>query len=264
MDFFKVILDIFNKIKKDKIFVYSSHASFYILISAIPFITLFISLIRLFAQVSEYEIIKVFLSFFPEASLTAAKRILEEVFYKTSGGFLSFSALSLFWTASRGISALRRGLRFIYGIDNLTFIKDLLTSIILMFFVIIVIVSLLILAVFSVIISSEFIMLLLGFIVLTIIFTLVYFLFSDRKIPVISNLPGGILASFSWMIFIRIFSFYIENFSNYSYIYGSLTAIFLLVLWIYFSTIIFFLASELNIIIYLGFFNKANKKGTVK
>ncbi len=260
MNFFNAMLNIFNKIKQDKIFVYSSHASFYILISAIPFITLFISLIKLFAQVSEYEIIRVFLSFFPEASLSAAKRILEEVFYKTSGRFLSFSALSLFWTASRGISALRRGLRFIYGVGTPTFIKDFLTSILLMFFVIIVIVSLLALAVFSVIISSEFIMFLVGFFALTIIFTLVYFLFSDRKIPLFSNLPGGILASFSWIVFIRIFSFYIENFANYSYIYGSLTAIFLLVLWIYFSTIIFFLASELNIILFL---KNTNKKGTV-
>ncbi len=261
MKIYKVILSIFNKIKQDKIFVYSSHASFYILISAIPFITLFISLIKLFASVSEYEIIKVFLSFFPEASLSAAKRILEEVFFKTSGKFLSFSAISLFWTASRGISALRRGLRFVYRLENPTFLRDFLTSILLMFFVIVVIVSLLVLAVFSVIISSEFVMFLIGFFTLTIIFTLVYFLFSDRKIPLLSNLPGGISAAFSWIIFIRIFSFYIENFANYSYIYGSLTAIFLLVLWIYFSTIIFFLASELNIILFLGFF-KSNKKGT--
>lgn len=258
----KVIINIFNKIKQDKIFVYSSHASFYILISAIPFATLFISLIKLFASVSEYEIIKIFLSFFPEASSDAAKKILEEVFYKNSGKFLSFSALSLFWTASRGISALRRGLRFIYEVKNPSFIIDFLTSIALMFFVIVVIISLLILAVFSVIINSEFVMLLVGFFTLTGIFTLIYFLFSDRKLPVFSNLPGGILAAFSWTTFIRVFSFYIEHFSNYSYIYGSLTAIFLLVLWIYFSTIIFFLSAELNIILYSGFF-KDNKKGTV-
>ncbi|MBR5808618.1 MAG: YihY/virulence factor BrkB family protein [Clostridia bacterium] len=258
MKIFKVLLNIFNKIKGDKIFVYSSHASFYILISAIPFITLFVSLIKLFAQISEYEIIKVFLSFFPEASLSAAKRILEEVFFKTSGRFLSFSLVSLFWTASRGISALRRGLRFIYELENPSFIKDFLTSIVLMFFVSVIIISLLILAVFSVIISSDFIMFLIGFFTLTIIFTLVYFLFADRKIPLLSNLPGGILASFSWIAFIRIFSFYIEHFTNYSYIYGSLTAIFLLVLWVYFSTIIFFLASELNILVFLN-----KQKGTV-
>ena len=258
MKIFKVLLNIFNKIKGDKIFVYSSHASFYILISAIPFITLFVSLIKLFAQISEYEIIKVFLSFFPEASLSAAKRILEEVFFKTSGRFLSFSLVSLFWTASRGISALRRGLRFIYELENPSFIKDFLTSIVLMFFVSVIIISLLILAVFSVIISSDFIMFLIGFFTLTIIFTLVYFLFADRKIPLLSNLPGGILASFSWIAFIRIFSFYIEHFANYSYIYGSLTAIFLLVLWVYFSTIIFFLASELNILVFLN-----KQKGTV-
>jgi len=249
MTAYTVILNIFNKIKRDKIFVYSSHASFYILISAIPFITLFISLIKLSASISEYEIIKIFLSFFPEASTSAAKRILEEVFYKTSGQYLSFSAISLLWTASRGISALRRGLRCIYELDNPSFLKDLLLSLLLMFFVILIIISLLILAVFSAIISSEFTILLIGFFTLTAIFTLVYFLFSDRKIPLISNLPGGISATFSWIVFIRIFSLYIDNFANYSYIYGSLTAIFLLVLWIYFSIIIFFLSAELNIII---------------
>lgn len=262
MKIYYIIKRIFNKIKEDKIFVYSSHASFYILISAIPFTTIFIYLVKLFATVSKYEIINIFLSFFPEASLIALKRILEEIFYKTSGKFLSFSAVSLFWTASRGISAIRRGLRFVYGVENPTFIKDFLSSIVLMLFAIFVIVGLLVLAIFSVIITSEFLLFLLGFFVLTTIFTLIYFLFSDRKIPLKFNLPGGVLAALSWMVFIRIFSFYIDHFSNYSYIYGSLTAIFLIVLWIYFSTIIFFLSAELNILLFQGLLKDNNKKGT--
>lgn len=252
MEIYNVILRIFNKIKRDKIFVYASHASFYILISAIPFITLFISLTEQFLSLPEYEISKVILSFFPEVSLSAARKILEEVFYKSSGELLSFSAISLFWTASRGVSALRRGLRFIYGYDTLPFITDVLSSIWLMFFMILLVFFMLILAVFSVTITSGILMFFIGFSVLTGIFSLVYFLFSGRKMPFKSNLPGGVSASFSWILFIRIFSFYIEHFSNYSYIYGSLTTIFILVLWLYFSTIIFFLGAELNIIIYSG------------
>lgn len=263
MKIYNVILRIFNKIKRDKIFVYASHASFYILISAIPFITLFISLTELFFFVPEHEISNVILSFFPEASLEAAREILEEIFYKSSGSLLSFSAVSLLWTASRGVSALRRGLRFIYGFDTLPFITDVLSSILLMLFMILLVVFLLILAVFSVTITSGIIMFLLGFIVLTVIFSLVYFLFSGRKLPLKSNLPGGISASFFWILFIRIFSFYIEHFSNYSYIYGSLTTIFILVLWLYFSTIIFFLGAELNIILFSGLLKRRTKKGTV-
>lgn len=255
-----LIFRIYDKIKHDKIFIYSSHASFYILISAIPFITFSISLIKEFLIISEQEISNVLLPFFPIATQHAAENIIYEIFEKTSGGFISFSVISLLWTASRGISAIKRGLRSIYNLQPLNFFKDILTSILLMLFLISVIIILIFVAVFSSAITSGFIIFLIGFSLFVLLFSLIYYLFTARKFPLHAHLPGGISASMFWLIFIRTFSVYIEHFANYSYIYGSLTAVFLIALWIYFSTIIFFLGAELNIVIFSGYFKKESNK----
>ena len=256
MKIFSAILNIFNRIKQDKIFVYSSHTSFYILISAIPFITVFISVVQLFVRVTEYDITNALISFIPTASQNTAFSVLNEIFHKPSGRLISFSAVSFLWTSSRGVSAIRRGLRFIYRFENPLFVYDVLISVIQMFLTISIAAFFLI---FSILVTFYLPILpgfLIGFFMLSSIFTLLYYFFADRKIALKKHLPGAGLASFSWIIFIRVYSFYIENFSNYSYIYGSLTAILLLALWIYFSIIIFFLGAEFNKILNKDFLHK--------
>ena len=128
------IITIIDKIKKDKIFVYSSHASFYILISAIPFITLSFSIINFLFSVNENNIYDILLPFLPKPVQSAAENIFKEIFTKTSKNYISFSLITLLWTASRGISAIKRGLRQIYNLKNQSFIKDAVLSILQMFF----------------------------------------------------------------------------------------------------------------------------------
>ena len=48
-----------------------------------------------------------------------------------------------------------------------------------------------------------------------------------------SQLPGAVFATAGWLIFSRVFSFYIVHFWRLSYIYGSLTAVILVILWLY-------------------------------
>lgn len=254
MKYYRLIHKIVQKIKDDKIFVYSSQASFYILISAIPFITLFISIIKEFIMLTEYDISQSLLDFFPSTTQNTVSRIVNEIIGNVSGGFISFSILSLIWTSSRGISGIRRGIHFIYNVKSSGFFYDIFSSIILMITMIFLIILILVTSmVFSSIFSGIFLTIL-GFIIMSYIFSIVYYLFSKRLLSFWKNIPGGFFASISWIAFIKIFSFYIKNFSNHSYIYGSLTTILLLALWIYFSTIILFLGAELNIMLSNGFF----------
>lgn len=254
MIIFELILKISKKIRQDKIFVYSSHASFYLLISAIPFATLLIALIKQFLFITEYDINAILLPFFPKATHDVAESIIKEVFYKTDGVFLSISLFSLLWTASRGISAIRRGVFIIYGLSERNFIADILSGIALMLVLIIVMLALAGISVFlTAKVPEEFT----GIIALPSLamgFSFIYFLLSQRKFPFKSHLPGAVFSSVSWFLFIRIFSFYVKHFSSYSSLFGSLTAIFILALWVNFSTIIFFFGAELNIMISKGFF----------
>lgn len=68
----------------------------------------------------------------------------------------------------------------------------------------------------------------------------------DKRQPVKAIGPGIILALVSWMLVSIGFSFYVENFSNYSVIYGTLGAVIVLLMWLYMTAIILIMGAELN------------------
>lgn len=58
--------------------------------------------------------------------------------------------------------------------------------------------------------------------------------------------PGILTALILWMIVSVAFSFYVENFANYSIIYGALGAVIVLLMWLYLTAIILILGAEVN------------------
>ncbi len=87
---------------------------------------------------------------------------------------------------------------------------------------------------------------LLALTILTIIFAGLYAVIPDRKQSLWLQLPGAIFSTLCWIGFSYAFSLYFNHFSSYSYMYGSLTAIILLMLWLYFCICILFLGAEIN------------------
>ena len=60
------------------------------------------------------------------------------------------------------------------------------------------------------------------------------------------SLPGGVLSSLGWLVFSDIYSIYVENFSKYSTIYGSVYGIAITMLWLYCCMSILFYGGALN------------------
>jgi membrane protein len=58
--------------------------------------------------------------------------------------------------------------------------------------------------------------------------------------------PGAVIASLGWVIVSIAFSYYIDNFGNYSKVYGSLGGIIALLMWLYVSSIIILMGAEIN------------------
>lgn len=59
-------------------------------------------------------------------------------------------------------------------------------------------------------------------------------------------IPGAVLASSLWLLASWAFSFYIRNFWNLGEIYGAISAVIFLMLWLFISTFIVLLGAELN------------------
>ncbi len=59
-------------------------------------------------------------------------------------------------------------------------------------------------------------------------------------------LPGAIVATIGWMLLSGLFSFYVENFGNYSATFGSLSVAIVTMLWLNYSILVFAIGAILN------------------
>ncbi|WP_276813342.1 YihY/virulence factor BrkB family protein [Faecalibaculum rodentium] len=66
------------------------------------------------------------------------------------------------------------------------------------------------------------------------------------RLPFKTLLPGIVFSIIAWVISSIAFSFYVENFGDYSVIYGTLGAFVILLLWLYLTGLIFLAGSEIN------------------
>lgn len=59
--------------------------------------------------------------------------------------------------------------------------------------------------------------------------------------------PGSIFATFLMILFTACFSYYVSNFSNYNELYGSISTVLILMLLIYFNSLVLLIGFELNV-----------------
>lgn len=79
--------------------------------------------------------------------------------------------------------------------------------------------------------------------------TVVYIMyrFVPRKYIKYKNIwPGVIFTSVGWYIFSLIFSIYVDNYSKYNQLYGSIGSVFILLIWLYGSCTLLLLGAEIN------------------
>ena len=77
-------------------------------------------------------------------------------------------------------------------------------------------------------------------------FTFIYQYTPNRRLKFRDVLPGSLFSTAGWIIISIGFSFYVDNFANYSNLYGGIAAIFILMMWIYLSSIILLIGGEIN------------------
>ena len=75
---------------------------------------------------------------------------------------------------------------------------------------------------------------------------LLYTLAQDRPQRARGIVPGTLISLTAWLALSVGFSFYTENFADYSLIYGALGAVIVLMVWLYFSSTTLLLGAELN------------------
>ena len=69
----------------------------------------------------------------------------------------------------------------------------------------------------------------------------------DQRIPSYKVNYGAVFTSFSWLIFIKLYSVYLNVFGGYNNIYGSISSLIVLMWWIYFLSYLFVMGMALNV-----------------
>jgi membrane protein len=201
--------------------------------------------------------------FLPDALLPAAERLIISTYAHTSTAVVSVSAIGALWSSSRGVYGLLRGLNAIYGVEeNRGFFYTRLISMFYTFLLLIILVLTVTLNVFGEAVVrlltqakdpfwrllSRFVDLrqLLLLILQTALFCAMFMALPNRKNSFRSSLPGALLTALGWLIFTDLFSYYVEHFSAYSHVYGSVYAVALSMLWLYCCLSILFYGGALN------------------
>lgn len=266
---YKIIRAFGRKVKEDNVAAFSAQAAFFVIISFFPFFMLFLTLIQ-YLSIERGVLLNVIDQFFPDSIDEMVISILNEIYKGDSGTLISVTAaVSALWAASRGILGIVKGLNAVYGIreSRNNFKLRIISAFYTLTFAIILIVTIFILVfgnqlyhwiiqkipVLShlalVIISIRTIA---GLLILTSFFLMVYMVIPNRTTRIYKEFPGALIAAAGWMGFSYLYSYYIDNMSNYSKTYGSLTAIVLFMLWFYFIMHILFIGGEINVVLSSG------------
>ena len=254
-----------EKFIRDEMTVYAAQASFFIVMAAFPFIMMLMTVVQLIPNLSARDVESTILALIPDVRQVAplVQNIIIDLYTKSPATVLSVTIVVALWSASKGMQGVERGLNRAYGcpIQRNYLVSRLVNMGYTLLFLLTCILSLLFLVfgdsiqsfldntfpiaadVAKNILSTRSF---LAIVLLVACSTGLYTYLPHRHLLARRQLPGALFSTFGWMLFSYGFSMYFNFFSRFSYMYGSLTAIILLMLWIYFCICILFLGAEIN------------------
>lgn len=258
-----------SRIIIDDFFGMAAEMGFWFAIGIFPFMLFMMSFFSLLGKKSLFMPIMDFLdSVAPTDSVNLIKDVLNEVLIFQHGGLIAiFGFFITVFLSSNAIFVIIKGLNRALGIEEHRNLLTTRTISILMVFVNVFVMFITInLIVFGKILlqfalnfvnlSSVFINVLLvgrwfvSFAALYIMAYLNYFLLpafqGTEKIKSKSALPGTLFFCFCWMFGSWCFSIYINNLHTYNRVYGSIGAFVMLMVWMYYTSLIILVGGEIN------------------
>ncbi len=244
---------------------YAAQAAYFFVLSLIPIFLLLLTMVQ-FTPVTMNDVMEAVLQVFPQSVAPLIRSIVIQV-YTQSGTVIPVTILVALWSAGKGVLSVTSGLNCIYAKTETRnyFYLRIRASFYTVLFLLAIMLSL-ILSVFGNSISVmlyehvpflskvvDFIIRIRTFVtlvVLTIFWDLVYKFLPNRKnrakTTLRRQLPGAVFTACGWLLISFIFSVYLDVFTGFTNMYGSLTTIILILLWLYVCMYIILLGGEVN------------------
>ena len=260
----KKIQDFTGQVSQKHVGAYAAQSAYFFVLSMIPIILLLLAIIQ-YTPVTKADVMTAVVNLFPEANMQDFMVGIVNEVYNQSKTVIPITAIVALWSAGKGVLAVSTGLNCAYELRetrNYVFLR-IRASIYTILFIAALVMAL-VLSVFGNNISifvyhkiplladtTDLIMRLrtvISFVVMTGISLLVYHFLPNRKLPFRDLVLGSIFTSLGWLVISFIFSMYLTIFKGFSGLYGSMTAIILVMLWLYFCMYVMLLGGLINCI----------------
>lgn len=261
----RLIKEFMERIKEDHVSAYAAQAAFFLILSAFPFAILILTFTR-FLPVTQSDFMLVIQELLPDEMEKWVMEILQELMDNSGNTLMSFSIIIALWSAARGILSISNGLNSVFRTEEsrnyflLRSIATLHTLIVAVALVILLVVFVFGNSLYQVVLNrfsflNNIVTLILsvrvavGFVLLFFMFIAMYKGLPNHKLSLKQATPGALFCALSWMIVSFGFSVYVNHFSNYSKVYGSLAGIAIAMVWVYMMMNLVLWGGELNVLI---------------
>ncbi len=257
---------------KDDCLVMAASMAFNLILALFPFL---IAVTAIFGIIgTEQTIDQIMLSVktvAPSEALVVVERVLMEILNSSSRGILTVSFIIGIVFASNAINVLMKLLNKAYGVPETRSVWRIraltLWVIILFILAVFVITNLIIMGrvilVFldshigihePVINTINFARWPVTFLMLFLIGFIIYYFIpnisASFKNHILSTLPGTLFFTLVWLAMSRLFGLYVENFAQFNKVYGTFGAVIILLLWLYYTSLVILIGGEVNSEVY--------------
>ena len=262
MKLFLFIKELYQRFRDDEISSLGAVFTFYLILAFFPFLIILANLATYTDLVGDKALLQL-AAVLPTQAYQLVYNTVHEIMSANRSNVLSVSTVACLWAASNGFMAIARGLNKAYDVKEtrkfwllrilaivytLLLIASNLLGIIMVVFGELILESIAIpmrLSVLTVLLSNV-IRITLPMLVCFLVFALMNLYIPNRRLTFKQVMPGALISTFLWMAGSLLFSYYVSNFANYTRTYGSLGGVFILILWIYLTSFVLLIGSEVN------------------
>jgi len=258
----KDIKNLIYRFRDDDVTALASQLAYGLLISFFPFLIFLMTLIG-FSSIESEDVLRGLSQFVPASVFELIRNTVITVVDTRNHNLLSLSLILTIWISSAGFKAVIKGINKAYDEpERRSFIRLEIVAILCTLALNAIIFLSLALLVLGEVVGYN-IGVFLGYpeqskeawdvfkylvivLIMILVFAAMYRYTPSKKLTWWEVFPGAIFATLGWIAVSVLFAFYVNNFGNYSTIFGSIGAIIILLTWLFMTSVIIIMGGEVN------------------
>ncbi|WP_235885396.1 YihY/virulence factor BrkB family protein [Paenibacillus cymbidii] len=254
---------VYARYKDDDVPSLAAQLTYYLILAFFPFLVFLLTAVN-FPPLNRFDWLGELTAMLPADTGKSVRDIVTEALTNKNGTLLSIGAVTTLWTASKGAEAIIKALNKAYDAAETRPLWKLKAIALLytLALAVVIIVSLLSLVFGRLLAQAVYdrlplapsafgwlwgiVQFVLPLAVMLVVYSFLFVHAPNRHLRMKDAIPGAIFATLGWTALSLLFSLYVNHFAHYDDTYGSLGGIVVLLLWLYYSSLLIMVGGEIN------------------